>query len=236
MSYVDGFIAAVPTARKDEYFEFAKKVDAIFAAHGATRVVDGWASDVPRGETTDFYRAVAAEDGEEVVFGWMEWPDKATRDKAFETAMKDPGMPGAPPFDGKRMIFGGFVPQVSEDFKDGALGFIDAFVAPISPGKKDAYLTMSREGAANFAKQGALFDRECWGHDLPHGTTTDFYRATKAENDEIPGLSFVGWPDKATRDAGWAEMMKEPGPSEMPFDGKRMFFGGFSVVSDIQKG
>jgi uncharacterized protein YbaA (DUF1428 family) len=234
MSYIDGFVTSVPVARKEEYFTFAKQVDQCMAENGAIRVVDGWGSDVPRGEVTDFYRAVAAEDGEEVVFGWIEWPDKATREKGFEVAMKDPRMQNTPPFDGKRMIFGGFVPQVSEDFKDGTLGYIDAFVAAVSPAKKDAYIKMSQEGAVGFAKQGALFDRECWGDDVPHGTTTDFYRATKAEGDEVPGMSFVGWPDKATRDAGWAEMMKEPGPSELPFDGKRLFFGGFSLVSDIK--
>lgn len=235
MSYVDGFVAAVPTADKQAYADFAARVDAIFGAHGATRVVDGWADDLPRGTSTDFYRAVAATDDETVVFGWMEWPDKATRDKAFKTAMTDPDMPGAPPFDGKRMIFGGFTPLVEERFKDGELGYIDAFVAPVSADKKDAFLKMSQDGAKVFGEQGALFDFECWGDDLAHGTVTDFFRATKAEGDEMPGLSFVGWPDKATRNAAWAEMMKQPQPTEMPFDGKRMFFGGFSVVSDIRK-
>ncbi|CAM3063134.1 RNA signal recognition particle 4-5S RNA [Sphingomonas antarctica] len=235
MTYISGFVAAVPTARRDEYFEFAKRVDAVMVEHGATRVVDGWAADVPRGTTTDFYRAVAAEDGEEVVFGWMEWPDKAALDAGMGAAMKDERMSGAPPFDGKRMIYGSFLPVVERRFKDGEPGYIDAFIAPVSAAKKDAFITMSEDGATAFGAQGALFDLECWGEDVPHGSTTDFYRATKAEGDEMPGLSFVGWPDKATRDAGWAEMMKEPGPAEMPFDGKRMFFGGFSVVSDIKK-
>ena len=193
-----------------------------------------WGTDVPTGEVTDFRKAVQATPDETVVFGWVEWPDKATRDAGFAKAMKDERMPKAMPFDGKRMIFGGFTPVVEErGGGGGALGFVDAFVAAISPVKKDAFIKMSQDGAVGFLKGGALFDVECWGDDVAKGDTTDFYRATKAEGDEIPGLSFVGWPDKATRDAAWGEMMKEAAPVEMPFDGKRMFFGGFTTLVDL---
>ena len=71
-------------------------------------MVDGWGADVPHGERTDFHRAVAAAEGETVVFGYIEWPDKAARDAGFATAMADERMQAPPPFDGKRMIFGGF--------------------------------------------------------------------------------------------------------------------------------
>lgn len=108
MSYIDGFVASVPTSDKQAYAEFCRRVDAVFIEHGATRVVDAWGADVPHGEQTDFYRAVAAIDGETVVFGYIEWPDKPTRDAGFQAAMQDDRMSGAPPFDGKRMIFGGF--------------------------------------------------------------------------------------------------------------------------------
>lgn len=109
MSYIDGFVASVAVADKETYRAFCDRIDAIFIENGATRVVDAWGGDdVPRGEQTDFYRAVAAKDGEAVVFGYIEWPDKATRDAGFEEAMKDERMQGTPPFDGKRMIFGGF--------------------------------------------------------------------------------------------------------------------------------
>jgi len=106
--YIDGFIASVPPEDKAAYVEYTNRVDALFVEFGATRVVDGWGDDVPRGEVTDFYRAVAAPEGETVVFGYIEWPDKATRNAAWERVMQDERMSGQQPFDGKRMILGAF--------------------------------------------------------------------------------------------------------------------------------
>ena len=108
MTYIDGFVASVKTTDKEAYRAFSDSIDQLFIENGALRVVDGWGADVPHGERTDFYRAVAAEEGETVVFGYIEWPDKATRDAGFEAAGKDERMQASPPFDGKRMIFGGF--------------------------------------------------------------------------------------------------------------------------------
>jgi uncharacterized protein YbaA (DUF1428 family) len=107
--YIDGFVASVPNAEKAAYVEHTRRIDGLFIDHGATRVVDGWGDDVPHGTQTDFYRAVAAPEGETVVFGYIEWPDKATRDAGWGKVMQDERMKGeAPPFDGKRMIFGAF--------------------------------------------------------------------------------------------------------------------------------
>lgn len=111
MSYVDGFVAPVPTANKEDYRTHAAKVAPLFKQHGATRVMECWGDDVPRGKQTDFFRAVEAKDDEVVVFAWIEWPDKETRDAGWAKLMEDPAMqPGANPmpFDGKRMIYGGF--------------------------------------------------------------------------------------------------------------------------------
>lgn len=110
--YIDGFVAPVAAGTSREaYTAFAEKAAPIFKEHGATRVVEGWGDDVPDGKLTDFRRSVQAADGETVVFSWIEWPDKATRDAGMKKVMDDPRMqPGAMnmPFDGKRMIFGGF--------------------------------------------------------------------------------------------------------------------------------
>ena len=111
MSYIDGFVIAVPDANRQKFIDHARSFDPLFLEYGATRVVEGWGDDVPDGKQTDFRRAVQAQDGESVVFSWVEWPDKATRDAAMEKMMKDPRMDPATnpmPFDGKRMIFGGF--------------------------------------------------------------------------------------------------------------------------------
>ncbi|MFC4728334.1 DUF1428 domain-containing protein [Coralloluteibacterium thermophilus] len=113
MTYIDGCVIAVPTRNRDAFVAHARTADALFLEFGALRVVECWGDDVPEGRQTDFRRAVQAKDGETVVFSWIEWPDKATRDAGMERMMKDPRMsPEANPmpFDGKRMIYGGFVP------------------------------------------------------------------------------------------------------------------------------
>ena len=114
MPYIDGFVMAVPTANKQAFIEYAEEFDPIFLEYGATRVLECWGNDVPHGKQTDFYRAVEAKDDETVMFSWIEWPDKATRDAGMKKMMEDPRMdPNNPmPFDGKRLIYGGFDPIV----------------------------------------------------------------------------------------------------------------------------
>ena len=114
MAYIDGFVIPVAPEQRAAFIDHANKVDAFFIAEGATRVVECWSDDVPHGQQTDFYRAVAATPGEAVALSWIEWPDKATRDAAFAKLMDDPQLMGLDvPFDGKRMIFGGFTPVVT---------------------------------------------------------------------------------------------------------------------------
>jgi uncharacterized protein YbaA (DUF1428 family) len=115
MTYIDGFVAAVPTANKQKFIDHAKKGDSVFVELGATRVLECWGDDVPEGKVTDFRRAVKAKDDETVVFSWVEWPDKATRDKAMPKMMDDPRMQpdqNPMPFDGQRLVYGGFAPVV----------------------------------------------------------------------------------------------------------------------------
>lgn len=112
MSYIDVIVAPVAAGTtREQYREFAAATSAIFLDAGATRSFDAWADDVPHGEVTDFYRAVGIEGDEGLAVGFIEWPDKATRDAGMKTAMEDPRMqPGTTPMPivGKRMIFGGF--------------------------------------------------------------------------------------------------------------------------------
>jgi uncharacterized protein YbaA (DUF1428 family) len=115
MTYIEGFVIAVPTANKAAFIEHAQLIDRIFMENGALRVVECWGEDVPHGKQTDFYGAVKAAEDEAVVFSWVEWPDKATREAnfaKFQALMEsDPRFDpktNPPPFDGARMIYGGF--------------------------------------------------------------------------------------------------------------------------------
>ena len=119
MSYIDGFVIAVPTANREKFIAHAKMGDSVFIDMGATRVIECWGDDVPEGKVTDFRKAVDASDDETVVFSWIEWPDKETRDAGMARMMsedfKDERMDpekNPMPFDGKRLIFGGFTPIV----------------------------------------------------------------------------------------------------------------------------
>jgi uncharacterized protein YbaA (DUF1428 family) len=120
MSYIDGFVIAVPKTNKQKFIEHARTGDGVFTDLGAKRILECWEDDVPDGKLTDFRRAVKATDDEAVVFSWIEWPDKATRDagmsKMNDLMKTDPRMSpetNPMPFDGKRMIFGGFAPVVT---------------------------------------------------------------------------------------------------------------------------
>nr|WP_294848842.1 DUF1428 domain-containing protein [uncultured Sphingomonas sp.] len=111
VGYTDGYILPVPEGNKAQYLEMAEKMATSFKDKGALRVVEGWGDDVPDGKVTDFKRAVKAEDGENIVYSYVQWPDKATRDQAWNELMNDPTMQNqTPPFDGKRMFWGGFRP------------------------------------------------------------------------------------------------------------------------------
>ncbi len=123
MSYIDGFVIAVPTANKQKFIDHAKLGDTVFTDLGALRVVECWGDDVRDGKVTDFRQAVQAKSDETVVFSWIEWPDKATRDAAMKTMADwmenpekaDPRMDqkkNPMPFDGMRLIYGGFSPVV----------------------------------------------------------------------------------------------------------------------------
>jgi uncharacterized protein YbaA (DUF1428 family) len=111
--YTDGYLLAVPADKKDAYRELAQKAAAIFQEYGANRVVEAWGDDVPDGKVTDFKGAVKATGDEAIVYSWVEWPSKEVRDLAWPKIMEDERMKAASndmPFDGQRMIWGGFAP------------------------------------------------------------------------------------------------------------------------------
>lgn len=239
MTYLDGFVIAVPTANKDKFIAHANTGDSVFIDLGATRVVESWGADVKKGHTTDFQGAVQAQDDETVVFSWIEWPDKATRDAGMAKMMapdfKDPRMDpetNPVPFDGKRLIYGGFQPLVSHGEAQDS-DYVQGFMVPVPEDKKDAYIKMADDAWEMFKGYGATSVVEAWGDDVPEGKQTDFYRGVKAEPGEKVVFSYMTWPSREVCDAAAEKMMNDPAmeaPTEMPFDGKRMVWGGFDPI------
>ena len=235
MTYVEGFIVAVPTANRDVYRRHAADAVPLFNEFGARRLVEAWASDVPDGTVTDFRKAVKAKEDESVVFSWFEYSSKETRDAANRKMMSDPRMKelgASMPFDGKRMIFGGFAAMIEKGSAGGA--YVDGFVLPVPHSNKQAYFALAEKAAAKFLELGALRVVEAWGDDIPDGTLTDFRRAVKALDGENVVFSWIEWPSKAARDEAWPKLMADPDMQpdhdNMPFDGKRLFWGGFDIL------
>ena len=111
MTYVDGFVAAVPTANRDRYRKHAETAAVVFKEYGALRVVECWGDDVPQGKLTSFPMAVKCKDDETVVFSWITWPSRRVRDEGMKKVMADARLQpetNPMPFDGKRLIYGGF--------------------------------------------------------------------------------------------------------------------------------
>ena len=246
MSYIDGFVIAVSTANKQKFIAHATHFDNVFIEHGATRVVECWGADVPRGKTTDFQSAVQAKNDETVAFSWIEWPDKARRDSVMQrmdelgkTDERFDPVKNPMPFDGKRMIYGGFEPIVEQGGHTGD-SYVQGFIVPVPSGKREAYRKMAEGAWPMFRDLGALRVVEAWGDDVPDGKVTDFRRAVKAEPDEKVVFSFMEWPSREVCDAAAKKMMsdesmKPPAGMEMPFDMKRIVFGGFTRVVTLGK-
>jgi len=238
MTYVEGFVAAVPAANKEVYREHAAQAAPLFKEFGVTRHVEAWGDDVPDGKVTDFKGAVQARPDEVVVFAWFEYPDRKTRDAANAKMMDDARMREmgeTMPFDGKRMIYGGFASIVDER-GNGRMGYADGYLVPVPAGKKEAYRELAARMAVTFKEYGAVRTVEAWGDDVPDGKVTDYKRAVKAEDGEAVVYSWVEWPSKEVRDTAWKKIMADPraqpGMNDMPFDGQRMIYGGFTPLVD----
>ena len=236
MTYFEGFIVPVPESNRAAYEKHATDFAPLVQEVGVRRMVESWESDVPEGKVTDFRKAVDAKPDEKIVFSFFEYPNRQARDAANEKFMSDPRMAEmgkGMPFDGKRMIMGGFDAIVEEGSAGGA--YTDGFVVPVPQGKREAYRELAAKMAKVFRQHGAGRVIEAFSDDVGHGQVTDFYRAVKAEDGEGVVFSFIEWPDKATRDEAWGKIMADESlrpDGEMPFDGKRMFWGGFDKILD----
>jgi uncharacterized protein YbaA (DUF1428 family) len=248
MTYIQGFVIAVPTANKQKFIDHASLGDPVFLKHGATRVLECWQDKVEKGHTTDFFGAVEAKEDESVVFSWLEWPSKEVHD-AMEARMEElmktePGfdMEKNPmPFDGKRMIYGGFEPVVEEG-RVTTDPYVQGFIVPVPAGNQDAYRKAALDMWHIMKDYGALRVVEAWQDNVPKGQQTDFYRAVKAEDGEIVVFSFIEWESREICDGAHEKMMQdermkqwEGQEANMPFDGKRMVYGGFKPVVELTR-
>jgi len=236
MTYFEGFIAPVPEANRDAYVKHASNFAALSPEFGIARHLEAWDDDVPEGKVTDFRKAVDAKPDEKAVLAFFEYPNRQARDAANEKFMSDPRMEEMGknmPFDGKRMIMGGFDAIVEEGSAGGS--YTDGFVVPVPEDKREAYQQLAAKMAKVFREKGASRVVEAFSDDVSKGEVTDFYRAVKAEDGEGVVFSFIEWPDKATRDEAWKAIMADESlkpEGDMPFDGKRMFWGGFDKIVD----
>jgi uncharacterized protein YbaA (DUF1428 family) len=238
MTYFEGFVVPVPEGNKDAFAKHALDLAPALRECGVRRQLEAWGTDVPEGKLTDFRKAVDAKPDENVVFAWFEYPNRQARDAANERMMSDSRMmemSSDVPFDGKRMIFGGFEAVVEEGSSGG--GYVDGIVVPVRTDRRDEYARLAGQNAKVFREFGATRVIETLGDDVPHGQATDFYRAVKAEDGETIAFSFIEWPDKAARDQAWDKIMKDERMQHGGdlFDGKRMFWGGFDVVVDTAR-
>jgi uncharacterized protein YbaA (DUF1428 family) len=239
MTYVEGFVTAVPAANKDVYRKHAAEAAEIFREFGMTRMVETWGDDVPDGKQTDFRRAVAAKDDEVVLFSWFEYPDRATRDAANARILDDPRMQAMSetmPFDARRMIYGGFDVMV-EDGETRRAGYVDGTLIAVPDARKEDYRAFAARVAPMFREHGATRVIEAWGDDVPDGEITDFRRAVQATADEKVVYAWVEWPSKEVRASGWEKVMADPRmhahETEPPFDGQRMVYGGFVPILEM---
>jgi uncharacterized protein YbaA (DUF1428 family) len=237
MAYVDGFIVAVPAANKEAYRKLALDYSGLFREFGAVRMVETWGDDVPDGKVTDFRRAVKAEPGEIVVFSWFEYPSKAVRDAANQKMRSDPRMQslGAEmPFDFKRMVYGGFEVML-DDKAGGEMGYVDGSVIAVPEGNKESYGALSAKLSKVLKEHGATRVVNTWGDDVPDGKITDFKGAVKATADERVVFTWIEWPSKAARDAGWGKVMADSRMYEdpAPYDNGRRIHGGFAPIVDV---
>jgi uncharacterized protein YbaA (DUF1428 family) len=110
--------------------------------------------------------------------------------------------------------------------------YVTGFLTPVPVANKEAYVQSARDGRALFKRYGALSMTETWGEDVPDGKVTSFPMAVKKKDDEAVVFSWVVWPDRKTADEAWKNMMEDPGMKDMqmPFDGQRMMWGGFSPI------
>ena len=238
MTYFEGFIVPVPEANKDAYRKHASDFAPMFQEIGVRRMVETWDSDVPEGKVTDFRKAVDAEAGREGRLLVVRISLEGRARRGEREVHERPAHGG----NGREHAVRRQAHDHGRLRSDRRRRHRPAAAIPTAsscrcPKASATPIASSRPRWRRCSvEHGATRVVEAFGDDVPHGKVTDFYRAVKAEDGENVVFSFIEWPDKATRDDGLEgkimadESLKPQG--EMPFDGKRMFWGGFEKIVD----
>jgi uncharacterized protein YbaA (DUF1428 family) len=177
---------------------------------------------------------VKAERDEIVVFSWLEYPSREARDAANKKITSDPRMKelgAAMPFDGTRMIYGGFT-TMRDDGGAFEMGYVDGSLVPVPVANKAAYSDIAAKQAAVLREHGATRVVNAWGDDIPDGKITDYRGAVKAKSEETVVYTWVEWPSKDVRDAGWRKVFVDARMrlDNLPYDHTRRVHGGFAPV------
>ncbi len=236
MTYVDGFVLAVPKANQKAYRKMASDASAVFCKHGATRFVETWGKEVPQGKVNCLNSAVLRKPDEVVVFSWIVWPSKAARDAGNAQAMADPELCGSGmdcPFDGQRMLFGGFELLCGDALA--TPGVLDGVLMPVPSANRAAYKEVAEKMASLLREYGATAVVDCWGDDLPEGKVNSFHTAVLRKPDESVVFSWISWEDQAAQERGWAQIMADPrmeelSPKTVGADMSRMIYGTFTPL------
>jgi uncharacterized protein YbaA (DUF1428 family) len=236
MTYVSGFVVAVPETKRQAYIDTANAGIPLFREFGAQRQVEAWDDDVPEGKVTDFRRAVKATPEEKIVFSWHEYASKSAADEANRKIMSDPRMAEMGkdmPFDGQRMIWGGFE-GILEKGGRGKAGYVDGSLVPAPASSREAYLAYADKVADMLVEHGATRVVDAWSDNVPDGKVTDFRRSVEAGPEEAVIFSWVEWPSKDVRDAAWQKIFADPRMREgiPPQDESRRVWGGFVPIMD----
>ena len=165
-----------------------------------------------------------------MLFSWIEWPSREARDSGMKAMMQDERMKTlGMPFDGQRLIFGGFSPIVETGISRAARAMRMGSSCPCRPPIAMRMFELALNASRVFKEYGALRVVEAWGDDVPDGKVTDFRRAVAAKDGEVIVFSFIEWPSKRARDEAWPKLMAnsrmQPDKANMPFDGRRMIYG-----------
>jgi uncharacterized protein YbaA (DUF1428 family) len=236
MTYISGFLVAVPEANRQPYIDMATEGVPLFREYGARRQMEAWDDDVQDGKTTDFRRAVKATAGEKIVFSWHEYESKAAAEAANRKIMTDPRMAAFAdrmPFDGQRMVWGGF-DCIIEEGAAGKPGYLDGSLVPTPATSRADYLAYAEKVTGILLEHGAMRVVDAWSDNIPDGQVTDFRRSVHASPDEAVVFSWVEWPSKHVRDVAWQKIFADPRMHEgnPPQDEARRVSGGFVPVLD----